>query len=196
MTQLNQDPPYIERVYEGNMWHWLCKCYEMDTPLIYGLILLILAACNPSQGPTERTRLNASKEALAPVSKSFQIIDAAFLDLHQRVKSEGNIYTGKLEGQLRLTLQTNDTRLSPQFSFDAHWSFRHSSNHHEATFTHRYSGEIIDDGLEILIPLDAALPPGTYLLTVELRDDQRDEAIGYMHELVIQRLGTENDDPY
>ena len=163
----------------------------MDTPLIYGLISLFLAGCNPSQGPIERTRLNAPKEALAPVSKSFQIIDAAFLDSHGRVKSEGNIYTGKLQGQLRLTLQTNDTRLGAQFSFDAHWTLRHSSNHRKATFTHRYSGEIINDRLEILIPLDATLPPGTYLLRVELRDDQRDEAIGYMHEVVIQPIGTE-----
>ena len=168
----------------------------MDTPLIYGLISLFLAGCNPSQGPIERTRLNAPKESLAPVSKSFQIIDAAFLDSHRRVKSEGNIYTGKLQGQLKLTLQTNDTRLGAQFSFDAHWTLRHSSNHRKATFTHRYSGEIIDDRLEILIPLDATLPPGTYLLRVELRDDQRDEAIGYMHEVVIQRLGTEEGGPH
>ena len=168
----------------------------MHTPLIYGLISLFLAGCNPSQGPTERTRLNASKEALAPISKSFQIIDAAFVDSHRRVKSEGNIATGKLQGQLRLTLQTNNTRLGSQFSFDAHWSLRHSSTNQETTFTHRYSGDIIDDGLEILIPLDATLPPGTYLLTVELRDDHRDEAIGYMHELVIQRLGTKEDDPH
>ena len=70
-------------------------------------------------------------------------------------------------------------------------SLRHSNNHRSVAFRHRYSGDIIDNGLEILIPLEAALTPGTYLLTVELRDSHRNEALGYMHELVIQHLGTE-----
>ena len=163
----------------------------MDTPIVNGLISLFIAGCTPSQDPTNNTRLNRSKEVLAPISESFQIIDAAFLDSHRRVKSEGNLYAGKLQGQLRLTIRSNDTGLVPRFSFDANWSLRHSSNHRSVAFRHRYSGVIIDNGLEVLIPLEAALTPGTYLLTVELRDNHRNEALGYMHELVIQRLGTE-----
>ena len=168
----------------------------MDTPIFYGLISLFLAGCHPGQDPNGNTRLNASKEVLAPVSESFQIIDAAFLDSHRRIKSEGNVYIGKLQGRLRLKIKSNDLRLAPQFSFDAHWSLRHSNNQQSVTFRHRYSGDIIDNGLEILIPLEAALPPGTYLLIVELRDDHRNEALGYMHEIVIQHLGTEKSDAY
>ena len=163
----------------------------MDTPIVYALISLFIAGCTPSQDPIDHTRLNASQEVLAPVSESFQIVDAAFLDSHRRVKSEGSLYAGKLQGQLRLSLKSNDPGLVPRFSFDTHWSLHHSNNHQSVAFRHRYSGDIIDNGFEILIPLEAALAPGTYLLTVELRDDHRYEALGYTHELVIQRLGTE-----
>ena len=120
MIHLKQLTRYLERIFKRNSWHWLCNDYAMDTPIVYGLISLFIAGCTPSQDPTNNTRLKASKEVLAPVSESFQIVDAAFLDSHRRVKSEGNLYAGKLHGQLRLTLKSNDTGLVPRFSFDAH----------------------------------------------------------------------------